>query len=85
MEVIRNDRRRVTFSVLPCVEVLAIREAYRSGRIMVDMHAFRESLKHIRRLTCAELSRSVDGEPEQRSMSHASNLHCLQPVPQYLC
>jgi hypothetical protein len=77
----RNGRRRVSF-VFVGERVRELREAYRTGPVKLDMRSFRESLSYIRRLTCTELSRSVDGEPEQRSVSHV-NHSSLQPVPQY--
>jgi len=67
----RNERRRVSFVFIGerCRE---LREAYRTGPVHVDMRSFRESLSLIRRL--------MDGENEQRSLSHARNLttqpHC---------
>jgi hypothetical protein len=68
-----NGRRRVSFVFIGerCRE---LREAYRTGPVRLDMRSFRESLFHIRRL--------MDGEPEQRSVSHV-NEHRLQPVAQY--
>jgi hypothetical protein len=43
--------------------------------VKLDMRSFRESLLYIRRL--------MDGESEQRSLSHVSTSHSLQPVPQF--
>jgi hypothetical protein len=78
----RNERRRVSF-VFVGERVRDLREAYRTGPVRLDMRSFRESLLHIRRLTCAELSRSVDGGTEQRSVSHVFNESGVQAVPQY--
>lgn len=68
-----NGRRRVSFVFIGerCRE---LREAYRTGPVRLDMRSFRESLSLIRRL--------MDGEPEQRSVSHV-NEHRLQAVAQY--
>ena len=71
-----NERRRKSF-VFVGERVRELREAYRTGPVKLDMRSFRESLLYIRRL--------MDGEPEQRSMSHAANVHNLHPIPQYLC
>jgi hypothetical protein len=65
-----NERRRLSF-VFTGARVRELREAYKTGKVLLDMRLFRESLLHIRRL--------MDGEPEQRSMSHVSN-HALQSV-----
>jgi hypothetical protein len=69
----RNERRRVSF-VFVGERVRELREAYRTGPVKLDMRSFRESLSYIRRL--------MDGEPEQRSVSHVNHTS-LQPVPQY--
>jgi hypothetical protein len=74
----KNERRRVSF-VFVGERVRELREAYRTGPVRLDMRSFRESLIHIRRL--------IDGEQEQRSVSHASTRLssselspcCLQP------
>jgi hypothetical protein len=68
----RNERRRVSF-VFVGERVRELREAYRTGPVKLDMRSFRESLSYIRRL--------MDGEPEQRSVSHV-NRPSLQPVAQ---
>jgi hypothetical protein len=68
----RNERRRVSF-VFVGEQVRQLREAYRTGPVKLDMRSFRESLSLIRRL--------VDGEPEQRSVSHVPS-PSLQPVAQ---
>jgi len=68
----RNERRRVSF-VFVGERVRELREAYRTGPVKLDMRSFRESLSLIRRL--------MDGEPEQRSVSHV-NHSSLQPVAQ---
>jgi hypothetical protein len=64
LEVIRNARRRVTFVFPFCPGVLAMREAYRSEKVMVDMRLFRESLTHVRRMM----------DEEQRSIAHATTM-----------
>lgn len=69
-----NERRRLSF-VFVGERVRELREAYQTGPVKLDMRSFRESLLYIRRL--------MDGEPEQRSLSHVSNSHSLQPVPQF--
>jgi hypothetical protein len=69
----RNERRRISF-VFVGKRVQELREAYRTGPVKLDMRSFRESLFHIRRL--------MDGEPEQRSLSHVNN-GLLQTEPQY--
>jgi hypothetical protein len=69
----RNERRRVSF-VFVGERVRELREAYRTGPVKLDMRSFRESLSLIRRL--------MDGEPEQRSVSHVATSHSLQPVAQ---
>jgi hypothetical protein len=66
-----NERRRMSF-VFMGERVRELREAYQTGPVKLDMRSFRESLLYIRRL--------MDGEPEQRSLSHD---HRLQPVPQF--
>ena len=68
-----NGRRRVSFVFIGerCRE---LREAYRTGPVRLYMRSFRESLSLIRRL--------MDGEPEQRSVSHV-NESSLQAVAQY--
>jgi hypothetical protein len=70
----KNERRRMSFVFIGdrCRE---LREAYRTGPVHLDMRSFRESLSHIRRL--------MDGEPEQRSVTHAFDNGSLQAVPQY--
>jgi hypothetical protein len=57
----KNERRRLSF-VFTGERVRELREAYRTGPVHLDMRSFRESLTHIRRL--------MDGENEQRSVSH---------------
>ena len=68
----RNDRRRLSF-VFIGERVRELREAYRTGPVKLDMRCFRESLLYIRRL--------MDGEPEQRSVSHDHH-RALQAVAQ---
>jgi hypothetical protein len=68
-----NGRRRVSF-VFIGDRVRSLREAYRTGPVRLDMRSFRESLSRIRRL--------VDGENEQRSVSHVLD-GSLQAVPQF--
>ena len=68
----KNQRRRMSF-VFIGERVQELREAYRTGPVRLDLRSFRESLSHIRRLTCTELSGSVDGG-EQRSAAHASTM-----------
>ena len=75
-----NERRRMSF-VFAGERVRELREAYRTGPVKLDMRSFRESLFHIRRLMDGEHCRTMDGKPEQRSVSHASTI--LQPVAQY--
>ena len=70
--VTRNDRRRITFAFTVCPEVLTMREAYQRGKVMVDIRSFQQSLKTIRRL--------MDGENEQRSLSHDHTATRLQSV-----
>jgi hypothetical protein len=81
LNVIHNERRRVTFVFPSCFGALAVREAYRSGKVMVDMRAFRESLLYIRRLMDGECLDSVRQPPEQRSISHDHD-RTLHPVAQ---
>jgi hypothetical protein len=69
-----NERRRLSF-VFVGERVRELREAYQTGPVKLDMRSFRESLLYIRRL--------MDGGNEQRSLSHVTNCHRLQPVPQY--
>jgi hypothetical protein len=76
----RNDRRRLSF-VFIGERVRELREAYRTGPVKLDMRCFRESLSHIRRLMDGEQCRTMDGEPEQRSVSHEHD-RALQAVPQ---
>ena len=78
----RNERRRLSF-VFVGERVRELREAYRTGPVKLDMRLFRESLLYIRRLTCAEQCRSMDGEPKQRSVSHESRTSSLHPVPHF--
>lgn len=65
-----NERRRISF-VFAGERVRELRQAYRTGPVKLDMRSFRESLFHIRRL--------MDGEPEQRSISHVldRSLHAV--------
>jgi hypothetical protein len=79
-----NERRRKSF-VFVGVRVRELREAYQTGPVKLDMRTFRESLLYIRRLMDlpAPMLRQAGGEPEQRSFSHVSTRHRLQPVPQY--
>ena len=74
VEVIRNERKRVSFSIPFSSEGTAMREAYRSGKVMVDMRLFRESLYKIRRMMDHAIT-------EERSIPHAHDRHALQPVP----
>lgn len=71
-----NGRRRVSFVFVGdrCQE---LREAYRTGPVRLDMRSFRESLSLIRRL--------MDGENEQRSVSHVNEscFDSVQVVPQH--
>ena len=76
VEVIRNARKRVTFAFQSCLGALEVREAYRGGKVMVDMRLFRESLYKIRRMMDHAIT-------EERSIPHAHDRHALQPVPQY--
>jgi hypothetical protein len=68
-QVIRNARKRVSFAFTSCTGVLAVREAYRGGKVMVDMRAFRESLYQIRRMMDSVIT-------EERSISYA---HVSEP------
>jgi hypothetical protein len=61
----RNERRRVSF-VFIGERVRELREAYRTGPVKLDMRSFKESLVHLRR--------QMDGELEQRSVSHGSTM-----------
>jgi hypothetical protein len=74
----RNERRRMSF-VFIGERVRELREAYRTGPVRLDLRSFRDSLSHIRRLTCTELNRSVDGG-EQRSAAHERE-PVLQAIP----
>ena len=65
-----NERRRKSF-VFIGDRVRELRDAYQTGPVKLDMRSFRESLLYIRRL--------MDGEVEQRSLSHV-NSHELQSV-----
>jgi len=65
----RNERRRVSF-VFAGERVRALREAYASGRVAVDVRALRDNLIHVRRL--------MDAAQEQRSESHVREPQ-LQP------
>jgi hypothetical protein len=85
----KNDRRRVSF-VFVGERVRELREAYRTGKVSLDIKLFRESMNLIRdRMNKTLVSFTGDGNapPEQRSMSHGStrlttsvNLTRLQPV-----
>jgi len=77
----KNDRRRVSF-VFVGERVRELREAYRTGKVSLDIKLFRESMNLIRdRMNKTLVSFTGDGNdpPEQRSMSHVSHTH-LQPV-----
>ena len=77
-----NERRRLSF-VFVGERVRELREAYQTGPVRLDMRSFRESLLFIRRLMDGECLDSARQPPEQRSLSHVTNRHSLQPVPQF--
>ncbi len=77
----RNERRRMSF-VFVGERVRELREAYRTGKVLLDMRSFRESLSHIRRLMDGECLGPARQPPEQRSVSHVNHSSCLQPVAQ---
>jgi hypothetical protein len=86
----KNDRRRVSF-VFVGERVRELREAYRTGKVSLDIKLFRESMNLIRdRMNTTLVSFAGDGTdpPEQRSMSHGSTKlttsvnRSMQPVAQ---
>jgi hypothetical protein len=81
----RNDRRRVSF-VFVGERVRELREAYRTGKVSLDIRLFRDSMNFIRdRMNKAVASSTGCGNqlPEQRSLSHVSTIHELQSVAQF--
>lgn len=50
LSVVCNNRNRVTFSTVSCADVIEMRELYRSGKALVDISSFRESLKVVRKM-----------------------------------
>jgi hypothetical protein len=79
----KNDRRRVSF-VFVGERCRELREAYRTGKVSLDIKLFRESMNIMRdRMNEVLASFTGDGNypPEQRSMSHVSH-SSLQPVAQ---
>ena len=70
----RNDRRRVSF-VFTGERVRDLREAYRVGKVSLDIKLFRESMNMIRDRMDKAITLPFGCEihsPEQRSMSHVS-------------
>ena len=68
----RNDRRRVSF-VFVGERVRELREAYRTGKVTLDIRLFRDSMNFIRdRMNKATASCAGCGNPmpEQRSIAH---------------
>jgi hypothetical protein len=88
----RNDRRRVSF-VFTGEHAQELREAFRAGKVSLDIKLFRESMNMIRdRMDKALASRSgfESHFPEQRSVSHGPTKFSpsttrtnLQTVPHY--
>jgi hypothetical protein len=81
----RNDRRRVSF-VFTGERVRELREAYRTGKVSLDIKLFRDSMNMIRDRLDKALASPAGFEnrlPEQRSLSHESRTTSLQPVPQF--
>jgi hypothetical protein len=77
----KNDRRRVSF-VFVGERVRELRDAYRTGKVSLDIKLFRESMNLMRdRMNKTLVSLPGDGNdpPEQRSMSHVNHTS-LQPV-----
>jgi hypothetical protein len=68
----RNDRKRVSF-VFIGERVRELREAYRTGKVLLDMSAFRESM-HLMRSRMDETLSFTNGntshKPYERSISH---------------
>lgn len=72
----RNERKRVSF-VFTGSRVHALREAYRTGPVQLDIRSFRDSLYTIRRLMDGALT-------EERSVPHApAPTASLEAQPQY--
>jgi hypothetical protein len=76
-QLVRNDRRRISF-VFVGEKVRQLREAYRTGSVRLNVRSFRDSLVTVRRRMDARLrSEATAGEPEQRSVPHATS-PCMQ-------
>lgn len=71
----RNDRKRVSF-VFIGERVRELREAYKTGKVLLDMTAFRESM-HLIRCRMDEALLFTNGKeshrPYERSISHVRN------------
>lgn len=69
----RNERRRVSF-VFTGERVRELREAYRTGKVSLDMTAFRESMQLIRKRMDEALAlpfANGTNTPYERSSFHA--------------
>jgi hypothetical protein len=69
----RNERRRVSF-VFTGERVRELREAYRTGKVSLDMNAFRESMQLIRKKMDEALASPLSNgstTPYERSLFHA--------------
>ena len=81
----RNDRRRVSF-VFTGEKVRDLREAYRTGKVSLDIQLFRESMNMIRdRMDKALATPSGYGclPPEQRSFPRVSTSNSRTCLPSY--
>ena len=77
----RNDRRRVSF-VFTGEKVRDLREAYRTGKVSLDIQLFRESMNMIRdRMDKALALPAGCGNhlPEQRSFPHVQSRESRWP------
>ena len=82
--VVRNERKRVSF-VFTGERVRELREAYRTGRVSLDIIAFRESMHLMRShmdVTLSNISGSASDKPYQRSLHHARTADRLTTQPQ---
>ena len=82
--VVRNERKRVSF-VFTGERVRELREAYRTGRVSLDIIAFRESMHLMRShmdVTLSNIPGSTSDKPYQRSLHHARTAGRLTTQPQ---
>jgi hypothetical protein len=74
----KNERRRVSF-VFVGERVRELRDAYRTGKVSLDIRAFRDNLNRLRDLLTQTVAEHY---PDERSMSHvhhARNLNTRYP------